>query len=360
MGLTIPDPLVTVGPTWASNISDSLDIIDAHDHSSGSGVKIPTTGLNINADLSFQSFAASDLRATIYDNLSADPAENASVYFKNGNFFIKNPAGQVVQVTLGNSVNSASGAITGLVSPASASFSAISNTFTWLYDTDLPAKMANSDISLYPYGVASANPLVLAAPTGVTTYTWFFPPTVAPSFSIVSTDETGQSDYVTPSAAYQALFVNSTNDGFEFSLVDTVHIDDEAVTFGKLYPRALSLGPAAIGAVAYTDFGSAVTPGPPVSVASVILNTTGRPVMMMIEGMDASADCHIAYNGLFIEFRVNGTPITTYGSNLSGQQMPPSVMKIVMPAAGTNTFSLRAASLGASAFVDCRLTVYEM
>lgn len=58
MGLTVPTPGVTPGPTYATNISNDLVIIDAHNHTPGNGVLVPTAGLNINANLPFNGFGA--------------------------------------------------------------------------------------------------------------------------------------------------------------------------------------------------------------------------------------------------------------------------------------------------------------
>lgn len=39
------------GPLWAQNLNDNADILDTHNHTSGSGVQVPVAGLLINADL---------------------------------------------------------------------------------------------------------------------------------------------------------------------------------------------------------------------------------------------------------------------------------------------------------------------
>ena len=51
MNLTLPTVSITVGPEWATLLNAALTDIDAHDHTSGKGVKITPAGLNINADL---------------------------------------------------------------------------------------------------------------------------------------------------------------------------------------------------------------------------------------------------------------------------------------------------------------------
>lgn len=63
MGLTIPTPGVTPGPTYATEISNDLVIIDAHNHTAGNGVQVPTAGLNINANLSFNGFGATNFNS---------------------------------------------------------------------------------------------------------------------------------------------------------------------------------------------------------------------------------------------------------------------------------------------------------
>ena len=56
MGLDLPTPTVTLGPAWATQLNAALEVVDAHDHSTGKGTKVPTGGLNINADLDFNTF----------------------------------------------------------------------------------------------------------------------------------------------------------------------------------------------------------------------------------------------------------------------------------------------------------------
>jgi len=67
MGFTNPTPGVTTGGspsyTYANNISSALTTIGAHNHTPGgsNGVQVPTAGLNINADLTFNGNSATDV-----------------------------------------------------------------------------------------------------------------------------------------------------------------------------------------------------------------------------------------------------------------------------------------------------------
>lgn len=107
MNLQLPTVSVTLGPEWAVEINEALEAVDAHTHTSGSGVQIPTAGLNINAHLDFQGYKAYDLFSTQFDpvNVPLTGASNAnSVSVSAGNLYFTNGSGISVQITSGGSV----------------------------------------------------------------------------------------------------------------------------------------------------------------------------------------------------------------------------------------------------------------
>lgn len=112
MLLIIPEVGVTVGPDWANQINASLSTIDAHDHTSGKGVQIPTAGLAINADLSFNTFGATNLAYSGYVDQSSDPSILRSIYTKLGELFYQDSAGNIVQITSAGQINVNTGEIT--------------------------------------------------------------------------------------------------------------------------------------------------------------------------------------------------------------------------------------------------------
>lgn len=116
LGLAKPEPSVTVGPEWAQMINDCLNLIDTHDHTSGKGARVPSAGLNINGDLSFNNTNATDLRSVRMQLGSAAlalPADKGCVYVNGGNLYYNNGSGAAVQITSGTSVISS---ITGAFS----------------------------------------------------------------------------------------------------------------------------------------------------------------------------------------------------------------------------------------------------
>lgn len=114
MNLSLPVVLTTFGPEWARMLNDAMDVIDEHDHSSGKGIKIKPAGIDINANLSFEEFRATDLEATQYSSLDAvlSGASNAnSIYSVSGDLYFTNASGTAIQLTNGGSIVSSPAAV---------------------------------------------------------------------------------------------------------------------------------------------------------------------------------------------------------------------------------------------------------
>ncbi len=118
MNLTLPVPTVTLGPEWASEIVAAFETVDSHDHSNGFGALVTPAGLDINADLDFQTTArAINQKSTRFADQAATlvGAINASsVYSKSGNLYYTNASGIAVQITNGASIVSSPAAVTTL------------------------------------------------------------------------------------------------------------------------------------------------------------------------------------------------------------------------------------------------------
>ena len=114
MSLNLPVVGTTVGPTYATLNNTAFETVDSHDHTSGKGVQVPTSGLNINADLEFNSNAATELTFIGLESQGSAPSTNLSVYVDGSNdLYYKNNSGTSVQLTNGSSIAaSGSGVIT--------------------------------------------------------------------------------------------------------------------------------------------------------------------------------------------------------------------------------------------------------
>jgi hypothetical protein len=187
MNMIIPDPLVTSGPTYASQIDTAFNVVDAHNHTAGNGVPVPTAGLNINADLTFAGYRATNVLATSYNSLSSSPTLVNSSYVKNGELAFKDKNGTEVILTNNGSVAGVSGSISGLVSPATATFSAISGIFTFSNDTNKAGKIAGSDYIMYKFNDTTGSFLTLKwAPSSPISYTIQYPDSAPPSADSVA------------------------------------------------------------------------------------------------------------------------------------------------------------------------------
>jgi len=181
MNLLVPSVGLTSGPQYASDLNQSLNTIDMHNHTVGLGVPVPTSGLNINADLPLNSFSLTLVNTVRCNSLSASLANispNVGAIYVYGNELYYNDwsGGHQVQITNNGSVNAATGSITGLSSPASVNFSG--STFVFQSNTSTAAaidvgniivRSTNASLNAYgvtlqvPASITSSWPLVLPA-----------------------------------------------------------------------------------------------------------------------------------------------------------------------------------------------------
>ena len=161
MSLTLPTVSVTLGPQWANEVNAALETIDSHDHSSGKGVKIKPSGMNINAALDFLNNRAINLSGSRYQSLSATQTGSSNtnlVYSVSGNLYFTNGSGTAIQITSGGSLVSSPGAVTSFQRQAVSSnltISPASNVVFFNVDTTasrtitLPLASAVSDGRIY-------------------------------------------------------------------------------------------------------------------------------------------------------------------------------------------------------------------
>lgn len=117
MNLELPVVTETLGPLWATELNEALETVDLHDHTSGKGKPVPTSGIDINANLDFNEYKAYSLLSTQYEDQSATltGASNAgSVYVKSGNLYYTNTSGTAVQLTSGGSIVTSPGTVQSL------------------------------------------------------------------------------------------------------------------------------------------------------------------------------------------------------------------------------------------------------
>lgn len=250
MGLTVPTVGQTVGPTYAQEINTSLSVIDQHDHTTGSGVPIPASGININADLTFNGNSAIALLSTRYSPQGTAMAIANSVYVAGVDLYYNDSNGNQVRITQAGSVAGTPGSISNLVAPASASYSGITKTFTWQSDTNTPAHMDMASVVLRNL-VASGPGLTLAAPTLSGNYTLTFP-YIPPVNAFLGIDTSGNITTI----ASQSNGIGRTN----LQAVGQI-VSSATMTFGA--------GPSP---ATFT-----------IATVSVTITSSGRPIILMAQ-----------------------------------------------------------------------------
>ena len=79
--------------------NNNMRVIDTHDHSSLQGVPVPLSSLVSDSDLNMLNKVLRNARALSFFNQETDYSENNSLYFKNGDLFLRDGGGQVIQLT---------------------------------------------------------------------------------------------------------------------------------------------------------------------------------------------------------------------------------------------------------------------
>ena len=169
MSLTIPTVGVEPGPQYATDVNSSLTLIDAHNHSPGYGVAINPSGLNINADLPFNSNNATLLRSVRFASQSTTltlPTDLGCLYEVTNDLYYTDGVGNVVRITQNGSLAGTPGSISGLTPPASVTYNALNGTFTFQSNTNTPGNLDAASITVRDE-TANSKGITINAPTGL-------------------------------------------------------------------------------------------------------------------------------------------------------------------------------------------------
>lgn len=198
MNLSLPTVSTTVGPAWASQLNSAIgtagDGIDGHDHTSGKGVPVPPSGIDITSALTFQNQDATNLRSTRFYSQSeafSDATDVGCCYVLDADLYYIDTAGNSIRITENGAISSASfGGISGLSAPASAAFSV--DTFTFKSDTNKYATMATGTLLIRKSGETSPNFIQVQPPASLaSSYAITLPPAIPAAASFVTMDNGG-------------------------------------------------------------------------------------------------------------------------------------------------------------------------
>lgn len=237
MNLQIPSVGVTLGPQYAVDVNNSLLLVDEHDHSPGYGVPVTPSGLNINATLSMQSNNLTVVRTVRFDPFSSpsfpsEPSDLGCLSVIDDDLYYTDEVGNLVRLTENGNVAGTPGSISGLVSPASASFVSGTGTFVFQSNTNTAANMDIASLILRNTTPSSFG-LTLAPPTLSSNYTITLPALPIGGLKILRMDTSGNMS-ATLDVDNSTLEISSSTLRVKALGIGTAQLADASVTAAKL------------------------------------------------------------------------------------------------------------------------------
>lgn len=169
--LTLPVVGSTVDPKWAAETNANWETLNATAY--GSGSQVPSAGLNINGDVSWNGFNLTGLRALrmqIQSGTLTGANDKVELYSVNGDLYFNNSAGTAVRLTTGaqlatsgsNGSFGVKSVTSDLTVPSSATYNVLTVNTTAVRHVTLPASAAAPGFTLFVQDVtgnAASNPI---------------------------------------------------------------------------------------------------------------------------------------------------------------------------------------------------------
>jgi hypothetical protein len=228
MGLDLPVVSTTPGPAWATAVNDAFEEVDAHDHSTGKGVKITPTGMNINANLEFNGNDAIELRSVRFEDqgtVQTEATDLGCLQLVGGDLWWVNGNGTGVQITSGAGLSFASlGTIGGDFGQpgvtASVTYSDTTKIYSFLQDSGITAGIYGSKLLLAD-DTSGALSVTLTADAATGAYTLVLPVSAPTDDTVLTFNAAGTGSFraisgttgeitVTPSAGAHTVSLPAT------------------------------------------------------------------------------------------------------------------------------------------------------
>ncbi len=165
MNLPIPGVGTEPGPDYATDVNNSLTIVDQHDHTPGSGVQLTAESINLTSSLPLNNNSLTLTKSIDFQIQSANSALS-SLYSQGVDLWFNNAAGTPIQLTANGAVAGTPGAISNLVSPASAAYVLATQTFVFSSDVNTPANIDGASFLIRNLS-AGSKALTLAPPNAM-------------------------------------------------------------------------------------------------------------------------------------------------------------------------------------------------
>lgn len=368
MNLAVPVVGTQTGPQYATDINNCFTVIDQHDHSSGKGVQISSAGINVTADFALNNFNLTNVRSLRCQSQSAALALSSDLdcfyvvgvdaYYNDGN-------GNQIRITQSGGIAGSPGSISGLASPAAASYVSANQTFVWQSDSNVAANLDAGSV-IFRNLTASSNGVTVSAPTALASnYTVTWPAALPASQKFMTLDASGVMS--APWAVDNSTLQVSSN---------TVQVKALGITAAQIANLTITAAQIANGTITRTQL---IPVGQQVSSSSgaftttsssfvdvtnltVTITTTGAPVQIMFfadgSGTSPGDQSQFSFSGStngVMEYKIfrdatavfygrvlgwgTGTAMTVYSA-------PGSINAMDVVAAGTYVYKLQVAVIG--------------
>lgn len=299
LGLTLPTRGVSGAGVWDDVLDGDIALIDAHDHSSGKGLRITPSAIDINADLPFSSlYAPTQLHRVSFSAIAAGAltgSHNKSLFVSDGTsglsageLYWRNSSGNNVKLTSGNTLNVAGfvGGIGGDYQSVGARLNfddsakrytlqnGTADSFGW-------ARVAAGGLRLFEFNTTESVHVEQLCPAGLaSTYQMTWPTALPGAQAVQQISSAGQiiwsntiTGAVTISAGGAAITGNSSVTG-NFSVTGTL-------TFGDVETYSVAYAIAGTGATGPSTGGTAGAV-PAVAVGTGTNGAVNLPLRMRV------------------------------------------------------------------------------
>ena len=383
MNLPIPSVGSELGPQYALDINAALTLVDQHDHTPGHGIAITPFGMNINTDLTFGGNAAINLRAAVFTP-EASVSDIDALYVNGVDFYLNDGNGNTIRLTQSGAIVGTPGSITGLPSgTAGVNFSG--GTYTFSEATNTPGNIQAGSISL-GNNVALSKYMTLNPPNAMAANFSIQFPSLPGSTQILQLNASGNItaaltvDNASLQISSNLLSIKNnaiTNAMLQSNIISASQMQTNSVATAAIQsnavtrPKLVAVGQQVSGSSG--SYGTGSTSPVDVTNLSVTITTTGRPVMLMVQGAYIGVTNGNFDTAALANFRLlrGGIAFTAnYALKTAGDtadtnkeiQVPASLTFLDTPAAGTYTYKLQAwaAANCTTSVINCVLIAYEL
>lgn len=348
MSLQIPTVGTQPNPDASLNVNTSLTLIDAHDHTPGSGVQLTPDALNINADLDMQENNLLSVRSVRFEpqvSPISNPADLDCLYVSGVDLYYNDGSGNQVRITQGGSVTGATGTITGLVAPASASYNSFSETFVWQSNANKPANMDMGSIIIREPVTNGFGVEIEASASIGADYTLTLPAALPADSALITVNSSGVMGYGPAAPASNSLLA----------------MDETGVVTATVYDQF-----AQTGVITFST--SSTTFVPVTGMEVTVTSRNGRPIRVeLVPGNNTNQSrLSVTDSTSRIIIEVNDDPSTDryffipVGTSPTGGVGFTDTSPVGAPGAYKYTVYAAASGSGAIGLTEIRLLAYEV